>query len=480
MFPELSSGEGMMNLSTHPRTIMLRTTSSMLRALAIGAAGLISAVVLHGTYAQTSPQTKTAIHATKGAPRSSAAPEYHIYRGNTHSHTSFTWSHGEQWEKNDCKGVPRYASDQNDPAVRSWAPEGNQPPSGGCPYMIMIGSTQYPGPFNVLRPDWKKHQGTPSEHYALATQDGYDFYATTDHSQDDPLEPASPTNAAWMMTKRAAAEATTPNFVAIAGYEHSENDGPNGVGHINVFNSDGYLNAMDPGIDLPYLYHWLKTAKPNGTGPVVASFNHPGPKQYNDFAYRDPQITDIITMLEVINSNNKIHEEGFIEALDKGWKVSPVDGNDNHGTDGIARNTSRTFVLATSRTKVAILDAMKHRRTYASLDNDIQCRYSVNGDIMGSTLELANTYKFDINLSDPDTSKPEDKITKIEIVKDHGEVALTYAPDAPDYQVHWSPNLTDSTSKYFYIRVWNAGGGDAPGGSPQRPIAWLAPVWTGR
>ena len=24
--------------------------------------------------------------------------EYHIYAGNTHSHTSFTWSHGEQWE----------------------------------------------------------------------------------------------------------------------------------------------------------------------------------------------------------------------------------------------------------------------------------------------------------------------------------------------------------------------------------------------
>jgi hypothetical protein len=137
-------------------------------------------------------------------------------------------------------------------------------------------------------------------------------------------------------------------------------------------------------------------------------------------------------------------------------------------------------VLATSRTKVAILDAMKHRRTYASLDNDIQCRYSVNGDIMGSTLGPTNTYKFDIDLSDPDTNKPEDKITKIEIVKDHGEVALTYAPDAPDYQVHWSPNITDSTSKYFYIRVWNVGGGDAPGGSPQRPIAWLAPVWTGR
>ena len=144
-------------------------------------------------------------------------------------------------------------------------------------------------------------------------------------------------------------------------------------------------------------------------------------------------------MLEVINSNVHIHEEGFINALDKGWKVSPVSGNDNHGLTGIAGDTSRTFVLATSRTKVAILEAMKHRRTYASMDRDIQCRYSVNGAIMGSTLNRPNRFKFDIQISDPDTHEPKDKITKIEIVKDHGEVVKTYAPETPGYSVTWKP-----------------------------------------
>jgi len=45
--------------------------------------------------------------------------------------------------------------------------------------------------------------------------------------------------------------------------------------------------------------------------------------------------------------------------------------NDNHGFYGISHNTSRTFVLATNLTKVAILEAMKHRRTYAALDKNI-------------------------------------------------------------------------------------------------------------
>ncbi len=135
--------------------------------------------------------------------------------------------------------------------------------------------------------------------------------------------------------------------------------------------------------------------------------------------------------------------------------------------------------MATEKTKAAILDAMKNRRTYASLDQNIQCRYTVNGAIMGSTLDRPQVLKFNIAISDPDTDNPKDKITKIDIVKDGGVVAQEYTP-APGYAIQWSPTINDSTSKVFWVRVWNAGGGDAPGADPAKPIAWLAPVWTGR
>ena len=190
-------------------------------------------------------------------------------------------------------------------------------------------------------------------------------------------------------------------------------------------------------------------------------------------------MTDILTLLEVINSNNKLHYEALVNALDKGWKVSPVCGNDNHGFWGITHHTSRTFVLATAKTKAAILDAMKQRRTYASLDGNIQCRYTVNGAIMGSTLNRPDVFKFDISISDPDSTKPKDKITKIDIVGDGGAVVQTHSP-TPAYSVTWNPTITDATNRYFFVRVWNAGGGDALGGKPANPIAWLAPVWTGR
>ena len=384
-------------------------------------------------------------------------PEYHIYSGNTHSHTVYTWSHGDQF----AKAKPD-TGEKKVPGI-SVSPEG----------------VQSPGKTQTVKPDWEKQQGPPAKHFALAKANGYDFYATTDHSQETAFAPTSPTNAAWLATKREAAEATDGNFVALAGYEHSENNGPNGAGHLNVFNSAEYLNALSPGIDLPYLYNWLKTVPPNGEDPVVASFNHPGAHQYNDWAYRDPQITDIITLLEVINSNKGIHYAAFVAALDKGWKVSPVCGNDNHGYWGITHQTSRTFVLATDKTKAAILEAMKHRRTYASLDQNIQCRYTVNGAIMGSTLSRPNAFAFDIVISDPDMDNPKDKITKVDIVQDGGTVAQTYSP-TPAFSVRWSPTINDSTNRYFFVRVWNAGGGDAPGANPAKPVAWLAPVWTGR
>ncbi len=392
------------------------------------------------------------------AGKTNLPPEYYIYAGNTHSHSEYTWSHGEQFVK--AKGSKAAAKE-----------EGNA--------MVVKDGLSYPGPNQKPRADWKKVQGPPSQHFALAKAKGYDFYVISDHSQEVAFHPTSPTNPAWLATKKQAAEATDGRFVALAGYEHSENNGPGGKGHINVINSSEYLNALEPGIDLPYLYKWLKTVPPNGEGPVVASFNHPGAQQYNNWAYRDAEITDIITMLEVINSNNKIHYQGFLNALDKGWKVSPVCGNDNHGFSGIARHTSRTFVLATSKTKEAILDAMKHRRTYASLDENLQCRYTVNDAIMGSTLNRPDVFRFEISISDPDMNKPDDKITKIDIVKDGGAVVQEYSP-SPAYTVTWSPVIKDAAAKFFFVRVWNAAGGDAANGDPSKPVAWLAPVWTGR
>jgi hypothetical protein len=155
--------------------------------------------------------------------------------------------------------------------------------------------------------------------------------------------------------------------------------------------------------------------------------------------------------------------------------VSPVCGNDNHGTGGIAKHTSRTFVLAKAKDSASILDAMKNRRTYASLDKNLQCRYTVNGKIMGSTLDRPASLQFDISITDPDADNPKDKITKIDIVSNGGTVVETYTPPSPGYSVKWSPLIHDTKGSYFFVRVWNAGGGDAPARTRPSPLRGLPP-----
>jgi hypothetical protein len=397
--------------------------------------------------------------------------EYQIYSGSTHAHSQISWSHGEQWEKPSAETK----------ASKAAAKAGGEAGEGGL--QVSSDGVQGPPPGAKEKPDWQKDsQGLPAAHYARAKAAHYDFYTVTDHSQEEKLNPVSAANPAWVESKKAAATATDANFVALLGYEHSENNGPGGKGHLNVINSAEYMNALAPGSDLPKFYKWLQTVPSAGDGPVVAVFNHPGPKQYNDFADRDEGVTEILTMLEVINSNKTVHYAGWLAALDKGWKVAPVCGNDNHGFWGITRHASRTFVLATARTKAAILDAMKNRRTYASFEQNIECRYTVNGSIMGSTLKSPEELKFNIYVNDPDVTEPKDKITKIDIVTDGGKVVDTYEPATPAHTVTWTPTVKNVTGKYYLVRVWNAGGGDLPDGQakPDQPMAWLAPVWTRR
>jgi hypothetical protein len=53
--------------------------------------------------------------------------------------------------------------------------------------------------------------------------------------------------------------------------------------------------------------------------------------------------------------------------------------------------------------KTAQLDAMKPRRACAALDNSIQCRYTVNGQIMSSTLYQPSVFNFDVSIGYPDS-----------------------------------------------------------------------------
>ena len=374
--------------------------------------------------------------------------------GNSHAHTILTYSHGNHLQK------------------KAGFQKGDK--------ILYIDSLYVSRPQNTtLKDDWQKFQGLPEKHFEEAKKAGLDFYCVTDHSQEEAFSPTYENNTAWTVAQKQAETASDENFTAFMGVEHSENNSDNGRGHFNVIGPSSYINAIKPGNDIPYFYNWLKqNPKNEKTGnPVVVTFNHPAKHQYNDWAYRDDGITEIITLLEVINGN-KSHYPGFLGALEKGWKVSPVAGFDNHNYTAIKEFDSRTFVLAESNTPKDILEAMRKRRTYASFDRNLECRYSVNDSLMGATIPKARRYDLKIYVNDPDTTDPSDRISKIDIVTSGNKVLRSFQTKDPKHEVRWKVSLKqDEVKKYLFVRVYDSSGEPANSSDPLEPIAWLAPVW---
>src|SRR5215510_3230462 len=104
------------------------------------------------------------------------AAEYHIYAGSTHAHTEYTWSHGDQFNKNGCAGIMVYGPDPG--GAFSWNDGYVKTAEGGCAGMYVINSFQIPSPTVTVKKDWKEYQGPPAVHYKLAKAAGYDFYVT--------------------------------------------------------------------------------------------------------------------------------------------------------------------------------------------------------------------------------------------------------------------------------------------------------------
>lgn len=407
---------------------------------------------------------------------------FNIYRGNSHSHTIFTWTHGEHR----AKGM----NDINSPT--EFHPEWHVPP--GVDWRDHQTISLNPSSYT-------NRQGLPENHFDRAIANGYDFYAITDHSQEPPLQPVSANNRAWAAILKAANKYKGhPKFVALAGFEYSRNTNDNGgSGHINVLNVSEYVNAdhgqrgpvptwPEANWSIPQFYDWVKTAKPHDqSGYVAVGFNHPGLDQYGDWAHMDDEIVRLISTFEIHTNYKQNRWKAFIKALNSGWKVSPIGVHDNHGFYQIERKDlyPPTFVLAPELTVEAITRAMRLRRTFASWNEGVELRYAVNGSIMGSTLDRPDTFHFRIEVNTP-LSKPGEGVRRIQVLRNHptdeNEVTVVAEAlfDGQQDEIVWEPEVTDKSAKYFLLLIHHENDIAEDGSFKENGSTVSAPVWTGR
>ena len=319
-----------------------------------------------------------------------------------------------------------------------------------------------------------------------------DFVAFTDHSNYfDKSGAANPEGALYDMTKAteysqetwkaykdAVAAFNAENagsMVAIAGFEMTWSGGP---GHINTFNTPGIVSRNNTTLNNKTkdagLQAYYKLLSQTEGVDSISQFNHPGTTFGNfiDFGYWDAVVDTRMYMVEVGNGEGQIGAGGYypsyeqyIMALDKGWHVAPTNNQDNHKGRWGNANDARDVILTDDFSESGIYAALRARRMYATEDKNLELDYTVNGNMMGSIIDVPEKLNFEISFNDPDRT---DSIAKVELVVNSGKVAYTWDSAADltkgSVSVELAPEYT-----YYFVRV-TEGDGD---------LAVTAPVWVG-
>ncbi|GAB4094483.1 T9SS type A sorting domain-containing protein [Flaviaesturariibacter terrae] len=88
--------------------------------------------------------------------------------------------------------------------------------------------------------------------------------------------------------------------------------------------------------------------------------------------------------------------------LAKGYHLAPQMDQDTHYFTFGESNSNRMVVLATARTRAAIMEAVRANRFYASEDCNVKVDFKSGQSVMGSSLEKAGVPALSLNVSDLD------------------------------------------------------------------------------
>lgn len=321
-------------------------------------------------------------------------------------------------------------------------------------------------------------QGTPEEAYNWAKNTAKaDFFAVTDHSNSLDNDTSATILDGSMSSEwknlHLTADKYNENgkFAAIAGYEMTWSGSTGGWGHINTFNTNGFLSRNSKiggkAVDLQTYYNEIKKVPES-----ISQLNHPGSTfgDFGDFGYYDPQVDRVVSLIEVGNGEGAVRSSGYFpsydlytRALDKGWHVAPTNNQDNHKANWVTANNARTVVLAPNLSRESIYDALRNMRVYSTEDSNLRVNYKVNNKVMGSSLSKPGSLDISIDITDMDM---EEKIGKVSIIANGGVVvsSKTFDTNTASWNLKLNPQYN-----YYYVRV----------DQPDKDIAVTAPVWTG-
>ncbi len=313
--------------------------------------------------------------------------------------------------------------------------------------------------------------GTYNDAYYFARDKAkLDFFAITEHSQSlDNQDKCFIDNALGSSEWTSLDEcknwfSVDESFIPLRGFEmtYPRKETPS-IGHINIFNSKGFVSSKDKNLTLDKFYK-LISEQDN----LIGQFNHPGEKfgNFDNLKY-SKDADKFISLIEVCNGYNldlskNIHSYDMYQlALDNGWHVAPTANQDNHRVDFGLSNEYRTVILSTGLTEQSLYDSLSKMRVYATQDKNIKIDYFINDLPMGSFIDNGSKINFYISAIDNDE---DDKIQKIEVISNNGKLINSKNFNSNLAKLEFS--LKNINNKFYYVKVIQ-----------NNKISVTAPIW---
>lgn len=296
--------------------------------------------------------------------------------------------------------------------------------------------------------------GTPEQAYAYAQNTAHlDFFGLADHGE-------MLSSSEWSSIKSAADNANQDGiFAAFYGFEWSSFWS---YGHVAVINTDDYCSYLST-TSFNSLLSWINAR--NG----IAFFNHPGWEStaFTEFDHFTDTPSSKFVGIELWNDkegfskyyyndgyySNDGYKGYYDEALIRGWKIGASGSDDNHTATWGTATPMRMAVLANSKTRLDILNALIARRFYSTLDQNLTLSFKINGSEMGSTISAGNLVA---NILAADGEN--EIFSKVELIK-NGAVIYTWYPN--EANPSYLQLLTCNEGEYYYVKVTQYDGGEA-------------------
>ncbi|MFA4839471.1 MAG: DUF3604 domain-containing protein [Candidatus Neomarinimicrobiota bacterium] len=319
--------------------------------------------------------------------------------------------------------------------------------------------------------------GTPDECYARSRFDmRHDFAALTDHEwfTQNYILPSE-----WEWIKIVGQSFSEDSvFTTIPAYEWTTGRTPKGFGHKNVYFSSWNKPIFSCRFDATNTTDLVALLKQNQAIAIPHHIGWIGTdwEAMDSVVIPVSEIASTHGVFEYMGNEPIAHRGGipgsFIQdGLARGNRFGFVGGTDGHGLKwhhGVGTKYSEwasglTGVIAKENSREAILDAIKHRRVYATTGARIQMNFQINGRLMGES--IVSTGDPEIQIDVLGTAK----IHYVVLLRDNQPI-LTIGKDF-DEGCGVRRTFVDETvtagEHFYYLRVIQE----------DNEMAWSSPVW---